>query len=163
MHPVHDIDATLLLSLTVAAKRRPAELVEIITAIALAQDEIPNKTKLSDAFTRMSACGLIAEIDGAYTLTADGQAMMASQRAKDDTAKKISRLKEHLADYQPQERHPTIRVGQDQLLAAIQGYKTVRNSPGKKLLVSKPKPKTVWIPKKDLPKHPLPARTRHKP
>lgn len=163
MHPVHDIDAILLLSLTVAAKRRPADLVEIITAIALAQDEIPNKTRLSDAFTRMSGYGLILGVDGGYTLSADAQAMMASQRTKDDTARKIARLKEHLADYQPKDRHPPIWVSQEQLLAAIQGYKAARNDNyGKNLLASKPKPKPVWIPTKELVqgKQHLPSKRR---
>jgi hypothetical protein len=166
MHPVHEIDAILLLSLTVAAKRRPADLGEIIAAIALAQDEIPNKTRLSDAFTRMSGHGLIVEVDGGYTLSADAQAMMASQRAKDDTAKKIARLKEHLADYQPRDKHPPIWVSQEQLLAAIQGYKTARNeNHGKNLLASKPKPKPVWIPTKELAqgRQHLPPSKRRKP
>jgi hypothetical protein len=44
MYPVHDDDAALLLSLTVAAKRRPAALDEIITALAMAQhSEIPRE------------------------------------------------------------------------------------------------------------------------
>ncbi len=165
MHPVHDIDAVLLLSLTVAAKRRPADLAEIITAIALSQDELPNKTRLSDAFTRLSSCGLLVGIDGGYTLTADAQAMMASQRTKDDSAKNIARLKEHLAAYQPKGKHPATWVSQEQLLDAIQAYKTVRNSAGKNLLVSKPKPKPVWIPTKELVqgKQHLPPSKRRKP
>jgi hypothetical protein len=60
MYPVYDDDAALLLSLTVAAKRRPAALDEIITALAMAQHgEIPAKSKLVDAFARMGVCGLI--------------------------------------------------------------------------------------------------------
>lgn len=164
MLPVHDVDAILLLSLTVAAKRRPADLVEIITAIALANDVIPNQNKLSEAFARMSACSLIVEIDGGYTLSDDAQAMMASQRNRDDTAKKIDRLKSHLADYQPQGKHPGIRIGHEQIIDAIEGFNAARNDNyGKNLLTTKPKPKVAWIPKKELSKHPLPIRTRHKP
>lgn len=166
MHPVHDVDAVLLLSLTVAAKRRPADLVEVITAIALAQDEIPSRTRLSDAFARMSACGLIVEVDGGYTLSADAQAMMASQRAKDDTAWKIARLKEHLADYPVKGEHPITRVSRDQLLAAIQRYKATRNENyGRNLPASKPKPKLVWIPTKELVqgRQHLPSPKRRKP
>jgi hypothetical protein len=54
MYPVHDVDAILLLSLSVAAKRRPAELVEIITAIEMMELAIPSETKLSDAFARLT-------------------------------------------------------------------------------------------------------------
>jgi hypothetical protein len=97
MYPVHDVDAILLLSLAVAAKRRPADLIEIATAIDMAQETIPSATKLSDAFARVSAYGLIVEIDGGYALSADAQKMMESQRKKDDNAKHIYRLKEHLA------------------------------------------------------------------
>jgi len=85
MYPVYDDDAALLLSLTVAAKRRPAALDEIITALAMAQHgEIPAKSKLVDAFARMGVCGLITEAEGGYTLSAEGQAMMTGQRAKND-------------------------------------------------------------------------------
>lgn len=164
MLPVHEVDAILLLSLAVAAKRRPAELVDIITAIALENDEIPTRNKLSEAFARMSACGLVLEIDGGYTLSADAQAMMASQRNKDDTAKKIERLKSHLADYQPQGKHQNIRVSHEQIIDAIQGFNAARNENyGKNLLTTKPKPKVAWIPQKELPRHPLPNRPRHKP
>lgn len=147
MYPVHDVDAILLLSLSVAAKRRPADLVEIVTAIDLAHGTIPSEHKLSDAFARLSACGLIAEIDGGYTLPAVAQEMMASQRKNDDTAKKMFRLKAHLADYRPKGEHATVQVNPEQLLAAIESFLKARTS-GRNWLMEKPKP--VWIPKKDL-------------
>lgn len=147
MYPVHDVDAILLLSLSVAAKRRPADLVEIITAIDLAHGAIPSEHKLSDAFARLSAYGLIIEIDGGYTLSADAQGMMASQRKNDDTAKKMFRLREHLADYHLKGEHATILIHPDQLLAAIEAFRKAK-TPGRSWLMEKPKP--VWIPKKDL-------------
>ncbi len=147
MYPVHDVDAILLLSLSVAAKRRPADLVEIVTAIDLADGAIPSEHKLSDAFTRLSACGLIVGIDGGYTLSADAQEMLASQRKNDDTAKKILRLKEHLAAYRIKGEHMTIEVNPELLLAAIQAFRQAK-TPGRSWGMEKPKP--VWIPKKDL-------------
>lgn len=147
MYPVHDVDAILLLSLSVAAKRRPADLLEIITATDLAQGAIPSEFKLSDAFARLSAYGLIVETDGGYTLSADAQQMMASQRKNDDTAKKMYRLKEHLADYHLNGEHMTILVHPDLLLAAIQAYRNAK-TPGRSWLMDKPK--AVWIPTKDL-------------
>lgn len=160
MYPVHDADAILLLSLSVAAKRRPADLVEIVTAIDLAHGMIPSEHKLSDAFARLSAYGLIAEIDGGYTLSADAQAMMTSQRKNDDTAKKMFRLKEHLADYRLKGEHPTVQVNAEQLLAAIQAYRKERTS-NRSWLIEKPKP--VWIPKKELVRgKSLPASKRRK-
>jgi hypothetical protein len=40
----------VLLATALAAKRRPAELLEIMAAIDLIQGNIPNETKLSEAF-----------------------------------------------------------------------------------------------------------------
>ncbi len=160
MYPVHDVDAMLLLSLSVAAKRRPADLVEIVTAIDLAHGVIPSEHKLSDAFARLSAYGLIVERDGGYTLSADAQAMMESQRKNDDTAKKMFRLKDHLADYRLKGEHATVQVNPEQLLAAIQTFKKEKSS-GRSWLVEKPKP--VWIPKKELVRgKSLPASKRRK-
>lgn len=152
MYPVHDDDAALLLSLTVAAKRRPAELDEIITALAMAQHgEIPAKSKLVDAFARMGVCGLIAEAGGGYTLTAAAQAMMAVLRAKDDSATRLARIKQQLTDFDAKDKHPSIKVTQEQLLVAIQSYKAAeRSHKGKNIQTSKPKTKTNWIPTKDL-------------
>lgn len=140
MYPVHDVDAILLLSLALAAKRRPAELVEIIAATDLAQGAIPSEAKLSDAFARLSAYGLIIEIAGGYTLSADAQQMMESQRKKDDNEKRIYRLKEHLADYHLNGEHTTVMVGEAQLLAAIEAHKKEKLTATRSMLMPKPKP-----------------------
>ena len=150
MHPVHEIDAVLILSLSIVAKRRPADLVEIVTATSLTQDTLPAAPLLSGAFARLSACGLVVGIDDSYTLSADAQEMLASQRKNDDNDKKLSRLMEHLARYKCKGEHPALPVSPEQLLVAINEVRTTRNSPGKSLLTSKPRPKPVWIPKKDL-------------
>ena len=148
MHPVQDVDAILLLSLSVAAKRRPADLTEIITAIDLAHDAIPSGNKLSDAFARMSAYGLVIEIEGDYTLSADAQEMMTGQRKNDDTEKKLLRLKEHLADYRRKGEHATILIHPDQLMDAIEAFRAGKKTAGRNLL--RDKPKAVWIPTKEL-------------
>ena len=164
MYPVYDDDAALLLSLTVAAKRRPAALDEIITALTMAQHgEIPAKYKLVDAFARMGVCGLIAEAEGGYTLSAVAQAMMAGLRAKDDSATRLARLKQQLSDFDPKNKHPSIRVTQELLLAAIQSYKAALHShKGKNIQTDKPKSKSSWIPTKDLVqgKQHLPSKRR---
>lgn len=164
MYPVYDDDAALLLSLTVAAKRRPAALDEIITALAIAQHgEIPAKSKLVDAFARLGVCGLIAEAEGGYTLSAAAQAMMTGQRAKDDTATRLARLKQQLTDFDPKDKHPSIQITQEQLLAAMQSYKAAQHShQGKNVQTDKPKSKSSWIPTKDLVqgKQHLPSKRR---
>lgn len=158
MYPVHDADAILLLSLSVAAKRRPADLEEIITAIDLAHDVIPSAPKLSDAFARLSAYGLIIEIDGGYTLSADAQEMMASQRKNDDTKKKMFRVKEHLADFHLKGEHTAILIHPDVLRTAIEAYRAGKQTTLRSWLL--PKPKTVWIPTRELKGKPLPPKRR---
>lgn len=137
MYPVHDVDAILLLSLAVAAKRRPADLVEIATAIDLAQHSLPPAGKLSDAFARLSAYGLIVEIAGAYALSADAQQMLESQRKTDDHAKRVYRLKEHLADYHLKGEHATLHITPEQIKAALDAH----------LLAKKPGIRNMLMPK----------------
>ena len=140
MYPVHDVDAILLLSLSLAAKRRPAELVEIIAAADLIHGAVPSAAKLSDAFARLSAYGLVCEADGGYTLAPDAQQMMASQRKKADTEKRIYALKENLADYHLNGEHALIQVAEEQISAAVLAHQTTKNSAAKNMLAPKPKP-----------------------
>ena len=57
MYPIHDHDPLVLLATALAAKRRPAELLEIMAAIDLIQGNIPNEAKLSEAFARLGQSG----------------------------------------------------------------------------------------------------------
>ncbi|BBI99598.1 hypothetical protein FGKAn22_12910 [Ferrigenium kumadai] len=158
MYPVHDVDAILLLALSLAAKRRPAELVEIVAAADLVNGNIPPETKLSDAFSRLSAYGLISEQEGGYTLSQDAQAMVAMLRKKAETRERIFDIKESLADYRLNGEHQMLQVAPDLLLAAIQAHKKARSS-GRSWLIEKPKP--VWISKKELVRgKTLPGRRR---
>lgn len=158
MYPVHDVDAILLLALSLAAKRRPAELVEIVAAADLVNGTIPPETKLSDAFSRLSAYGLISEQEGGYTLSPDAQAMVAMLRKKAETRERIFDIKESLADYRLNGEHQMLQVAPDQLLAAIQAHKKAR-SLERSWLIEKPKP--VWISKKELVRgKTLPGRRR---
>jgi hypothetical protein len=163
MHPVHDVDAILILSLSVAAKRRPADLVEIVTAISLAQGAIPAAPLLSDVFVRLSACGLIVGIDGGYTLSADAQEMLASRHNKDDNEKMLTLIMEHLTKYKSKGAHPSITVSAEQFLVAVKESRAASIGPVRSLLTSKPK--SAWISKKDLVqgRQHLPSTKRRKP
>jgi len=143
MYPVHDVDAILLLAMSLASKRRPAELVEIIAAADLAQGAIPPETKLSDSFYRLSEYGLICAQDGGYTLTPDAQQMMAGQRKKADTQERICDIKESLADYHLNGEHEIILLTVEQLATAISEHLVAKRSTGKNLLVAKPKPAEI--------------------
>ncbi|HEX5338861.1 MAG TPA: hypothetical protein VFW53_10540 [Gallionella sp.] len=140
MYPVHDVDAILLLALSLAAKRRPAELVEIIAAADLAQCAIPAEAKWSESIYRLSAYGLICEQDGGYTLSPDAQEMMASQRKKADTPERIFALKENLADYHLKGEHAAIQIAEQKIGAAIVAHRAARAARG--WLKPKPKPAT---------------------
>lgn len=119
MHPIHDIDAPLLMALALASKRRPAELVELIAATELMHGSVPSEFKLSDAFYRLSTQGLIrAEGDG-FTLTAAAQLVMEGGTRKSDKAARIESLKQGLAAYATEGEHAALIISTDQLRDAI--------------------------------------------
>jgi len=140
MYPVHDVDAILLLAMGLAAKRRPAELVEVIAAADLTQGTIPSETKLSDSFYRLSEYGLICELNGGYTLTPDAQQMLTGHAKKAKTPERIYDIKEHLADYHLNGEHSLILLTVEQITAAISEHQAAKASTGKNMLVPKPKP-----------------------
>jgi len=158
MYPVHDVDAILLLALSLSAKRRPAELVEIIAAADLTQGAIPSVTKLIESFYRLSAYGLIIEMEGGYTLTPDAQQMMAVQRKKADTPERIFGIKECLADYNLNGEHNAILLTEEQLGAAVLAHHASKNTTGRNLLV--PKPKAAEANQRPGQRKPFPARRR---
>lgn len=140
MYPVHDVDAILLLAMSLAAKRRPAKLVEIIAAADLAQDAIPPETKLSDSFYRLSEYGLICEQDGGYALTPDAQLIVSGHAKKAKSQERIYDIKEKLADFHLNGEHAIILLTVEQIAAAISAHQATKKSAGKNLLMPKPKP-----------------------
>jgi hypothetical protein len=140
MYPVHDVDAILLLALSLAAKRRPAELAEIIAAAELAQGAVPAETKLSDSFYRLSEYGLIWAQDGGYTLTPDAQQILSGHAKKAKIPERIYDIKESLADFHLNGEHAIILVTVEQIAEAIAEHQATKKNTGKNLLVPKPKP-----------------------
>lgn len=140
MYPVHDVDAILLLAMSLAAKRRPADLFEIIAAADLAQGVIPPETKLSDAFYRLSEYGLICAQDDGYTLTPDAQQILSGHTKKAKSQERIYDIKENLADFHLNGEHAIVLVTAEQIVAAIAQYRAAKQGSGKNLLVPKPKP-----------------------
>ncbi len=139
MHPVHDVDVIILMATTLASKRRPAELVEIVAAADLLQGSIPFVEKLDEAIKRLSTLGLISATDVGFMLTAAGQAIMAKQPKKADTEQLLIAVRSALAAYNPTEHSATIVLSTEQLVTAIQAHKITRKAPGKNLLMPKPK------------------------
>ena len=140
MDSVRDADAFLLMTLALASKRRPAELAEIMAAADLTHGAIPYRTELVDAFHELATHGLIQEVEGRYTLTADGQKIVAAQSRKAGTAALIAGIKEALYDYKPVGEHPPILLSELQLTDAIVAHRSAAAGAGRNLLVPKSRP-----------------------
>jgi len=139
MHPVHDIDAIILMATTLASKRRPAELVEIVAAADLLQGAVPFVEKLDEAIKRLSTLGLIGATEGRFMLTPAGHAIMAKQPKKADTEQLVIAVRSALAAHSPTGHSDTIVLSAEQLVTAVQAHKATRKAPGKNLLMPKPK------------------------
>ncbi len=135
----YDTDGLLLLAVTLSAKRRPAELTEIIAAADLLQGFVPFEARLRDAFSRLARQGLIAEIDGRFELTPAAQAIMAGQPKKADTAARVLWIGEKISAHVPKEEHAAINLTTEQVVAAIQAHRASARGVGKNLLMPKPK------------------------
>lgn len=139
MHPIHDVDVSLLLALSLCSKRRPADLTEVMAAADLILGTIPGEAKLSEAFARLSLHGLISGTEGAYSLTPDAEKVMAGQPRQTDLAKRVFRVKEKLSAYTPTEEYPALQVSAEAIGAAILAHRAAGALPVKNLLMPKPK------------------------
>lgn len=146
MHPLHDIDALLLLALALASKRRPAELVEAIAAVDLLQGAIPSDAKLAESFERLATNGLVCAEEGHFTLSAASQAIVTGLPKKADTAERIFEVRQRLAAHVGQGEQAAAMPTIEQLSAAILAHRAAGQGAGKNLLM--PKPKTADIEKK---------------
>ncbi len=160
MHPIHDVDALLLLATGLASKRRPAEPLEIVAAIDLIQGNIPAEAKLSEAFARLAVHGLIGEADGRYLLTADAQKMIETLPRKAEPDEKLFALRSELAAYAPKGECAPVAVAPETLRAAMLAHRAAAESGAKNLLVPKPKPVEPTARPGQRQRKPMPARRR---
>lgn len=135
MRPVHDVDVLLLLATTLASKRRPADLVEIMVAADLIRSGISFESKLEDALLRLSTHGLMSEIDGRYALTPAAQKIMGAQRRKADLAERVFSIKEALSEHEAEGDHPPIHLSAEQVAAALAAHQSAANTVGKSVLI----------------------------
>jgi hypothetical protein len=155
MFPVYDVDAFLLLALSLASKRRPAELTEIIAAGDLIQDAVCSELDLSEAFYRLSVHGLICGAEGGYALTPNAQEIMKGQPKKAGAHERVFGIKGNLTAYSPKGEHPPVTVSVELLAAAVSAHQATKSSAGRNLFVPKPKPAET-----DPRRKPLPSRRR---
>lgn len=142
MHPIHDVDVLLLLATALASKRRPAELAGIMAAADLLQGSIPLDVDLAAAFLRLSTQDLIGEEAGGFTLTRGGRELMAgiSHPRKAESAARLLAVRQALADYMPKDEGTPIALAAERIGAAILAHRIFIKSPGRNMLVPKPKP-----------------------
>lgn len=146
MHPIHDSDALLLLALALSSKRKPADLVEIVTATDLLHGSTPLASKLCAAFVRLAEHGLIEAQEGRFALTPAGQATLAGQPAKADTAARLFAIKEKLASVSPTGEPTPALPSEAEITAALKAFGAARRAAA----MSQPEPKPV----DDSPKRP---------
>lgn len=127
MHPIYDSDVVLLLATTLAAKRKPAALSEIIAAIDLLHGTIPPESKLGDAFYRLATHGLMLAVEQTYTLTPAAQKIMATQPKRGAMGEHILSLKEKLASYTPaSDDFEAILLSPEALTTAVREHITAK-------------------------------------
>jgi hypothetical protein len=141
MHPIHDVDVLLLMAIALAAKRRPAELAEVMAATDLMHGSIPLDVDLAAAFLRLSTHGLICEAAGGFTLTPAALEIMAAVRhkRKAEPAERLLAIKRELASYTPKGDGAAIRLPTEQISAAILAHRVFLKTPGRNMLAPKPK------------------------
>lgn len=125
MHPIHEIDVSLLLALAIASKRRPAELIEIIAALQIVRDVIPAEARLIDAITRLSSQGLIRSQDGGVTLTEAALRIMDNPTRTTNSAKRIARIKEQLAAHEVTAQYEAIHFSVKEICVAVLAYRAL--------------------------------------
>ena len=97
MQQIHDADVLLLQAITLASKRKPATIDEIVVAVAMIQPHLPTEAKLLESFARLSGHGLILAQGEGYTLSTEAQYIMAGISPKSDANERVYRIKEKLA------------------------------------------------------------------
>lgn len=163
MHPINDVDALLLLATALASKRRPADLVEIISASELILREIPHPPKLVDAFHRLSTHGLIAPGEGGFMLSEAAQDIVSGEPKKIEAEERIFLIKDKLSLYAGKPKHEPVVFSVDEIEAAILAHQTAVKASRKNLLVPKPKPAEEEKKRPGLrQRKPLPPRGRRK-
>jgi hypothetical protein len=158
MYPVHDVDALLLLAISLSSKRRPAELIEIIAAYELIQGATFSEAKLSEAFSRLAGFGLINETDGSFALSEEAQKNITGQAKKIDTQERVFSIRTNLSAYNPKGEHAAITVTAEQLTDAMRLHTAGKAQAVKNLFVPRPKPEVDT--KRPGRRKPLPSRRR---
>nr|MBL8411024.1 hypothetical protein [Dechloromonas sp.] len=140
MHPIHDVDALLLLATALSAKRRPAEPVEIMAAIDLINGNIPAEAKLAEAIARLAVHGLLCGSADGLALTPAAQDIIEKLPRKAENEERLFSIRDQLSMHNAKVESPAIDISVDALRAALLAHRAAAASTAKNLLVPKPKP-----------------------
>lgn len=140
MHPIHDIDALLLLAVGLASKRRAAELFEVVAAAELIRGAIPAAPKLAQAIPRLAAHGLLCEAQGRFALTAAAQALVTGLPKKADSDERLFAVKQKLHAYEAAADQPPVAMSEAQVAEAIEAHRALARGAGTKVMMPPPKP-----------------------
>ena len=140
MSHVPDVDVLLLFATALAAKRRPAEPVEIVAAIDLVHGNVPGEEKLVEAFARLGVSGLLLETGGGIALTPAAEKLIEILPRKGEHAERLFELRGLVGAHKPAGEAAPVTLSAEQLRAAILAHRASAASAGKNLLVPKPKP-----------------------
>jgi hypothetical protein len=160
MHPVHDVDSLLILATAISSKRRPAELVEIVSAADLLQNNIPNEAKLVEAFERLAKHGLIRSAGEGFELTEAAQEIVTGLPRKAETPERLFAIKDRLSVYNVKGEHAAITLAEADVTKAILAHRAAEKTTAKNLLVPKPKPEAEVHKPGQRQRKPMPARKR---
>ncbi len=142
MQSVYDVDVILLLATLMAAKRRPAELPEIVAGVELVQGlqgTLPSVAKLRAAFSRLAKHGLIRADGEGFVPTSTAQELCAAATRKRSYAEQLAGIRERLAATELADKHADIQIEDARWSAAIAAHRASADGAGKNELVPRPK------------------------
>lgn len=143
MYPVHDIDAQLLLATLIAAKRRPAELADIVAAAEFLGCPVSAPRAWADALRRATSHGLILATETTagptWSLSPAAQTLSQGLPKKAETAERVFLVREKLAAYTPAAPSAEVPVSEEQFNEALKTHAALAAQGGKNLLMPKPK------------------------
>lgn len=148
MYPTHDVDAQLLLATLIAAKRRPAELVELVAAAEFLGCPIKSASLWTAALKRAVSHVLIIADGGGFTLTPAAQSVVAGLPKKADSEERVFLVRERLARYEPAAPCAELTLAEEQFEDALRTHASHARQGGANLLMPKPKPEESAPPRR---------------
>ena len=142
MSPIHDHELLLLLAVSLAAKRRPAEPAAIVAAVELIHGSLPSAAEFATAFASLDGAGLIAGSDDGVGLAPAAEQLIEALPARGDHLQRLAALRALLAGYSAATPEIPVAIDAAPWQAALQSHRAVAASPAANLLMPKPKPET---------------------